>query len=110
MRNECGSGTSGVPMNVAVEVLKAKMSVIKILLKKADEMMQQQLPELKREAEQQIKQNLNDEIGRLQQLAKHNGQVRDDEINHLQNSLVLAQAAIGQTQPQLDSIRVLVTM
>jgi len=101
---------SSVPMNVAVEVLKAKMSVIKILLKRADEMMQQQLPELKREAEQQIKQNLNDEIGRLQQLAKHNGQVRDDEINHLQNSLVLAQAAIGQTQPQLDSIRVLVTM
>ena len=101
---------SSVPMNVAVEVLKAKISVIKVLLKKADDLMQQQLPAVKSEAEQQVNQSLTDEIERLQQLALHNGQVRDDEIEYLQNSLKLAHSTIGQTQPQLDSIRILVTM
>lgn len=101
---------NSVPMNVAVEVLKAKISVIKNLLKKAEELMQQQLPAVKREAEQQVTQILTEEIERLQQLAQHNGQVRDDEIQHLQNSLKLAQTTINKTQPQLDSIRVLVTM
>ncbi len=101
---------NSVPMNVAVEVLKAKISVIKSLLKIADDLMQQQLPDLKQDAETQVQNNIGNEIDRLQQLAQHNGQVRDDEIEFLQTSLALAQTTIGQTQPQLDSIRVLVTM
>lgn len=101
---------SSVPMNVAVEVLKAKLKVIKKLLQTADDKMQAQLPEIKQHAQQQIKDNLNQEISRLKQLAVHNGQVRDEEINYLENQLTQAQKAIDQTQPQLDSIRILVTM
>lgn len=101
---------NSVPMNVAVEVLKAKLSVIKQLLAKADDLMQDQLPEIKQQGIAQVTTALNAEINRLQQLAKHNGQVRDEEINYLQRQLEQAQKAITQTQPQLDAIRVLVTM
>jgi ATP-dependent helicase HepA len=101
---------NSVPMNVAVEVLKAKLPVIKKLLKVADDLMQQQLPEIKQTAELHVQNNLAQEIIRLQQLAKYNGQVRDEEIDFLNDNLLKAKVAIGQTQPQLDSVRVLVTM
>ncbi|MCX7554978.1 RNA polymerase-associated protein RapA [Marinicella sp. S1101] len=101
---------NAVPMNVAVEVLKAKLSVVKLLLEKADDMMQQQLPEIKQQAEVQVSSNINHEIKRLKQLANNNGQVRDIEIDHLQQNLTAAITTINNTQPQLDSIRVLVTM
>lgn len=101
---------SSVPMNVAVEVLKAKLKVIKSLLQTAEDMMQDQLPAIKQQAQQQINDSLKQEINRLKQLAVHNGQVRDEEISYLEGQLTQALKAIEQTQPQLDSIRVLVTM
>jgi len=99
-----------VPMNVAVEVMKAKLGVIKKLLNLADGLMSQQLPEIKKMAENQLTNKMQEEINRLQQLAKHNGQVRDDELQFLLTGLETGVKAIKQTQPQLDSIRVLVTM
>ncbi|MGJ8663721.1 MAG: hypothetical protein ACSHWU_08720, partial [Marinicella sp.] len=99
-----------VPPNVAVEVLKAKINVVKDLLIKAEDLMQSQLPQIKQDAQNHINTSLKGEISRLVQLAKHNGQVRDEEIEHLQHNLEKAIVAISQTQPQLDSIRVLVTM
>ncbi len=101
---------SSVPMNVAVEVMKAKLTVIKNLLNQADELMQQQLPKIMQTAEQQLSDNLSAEIQRLQQLAAHNGQVRDEEIDYLTQQLAQGKQAIKQTKPQLDSIRILVTM
>ena len=101
---------SSVPMNVAVEVLKAKLKVIKKLLQTAEGMMQSELPKIKQNAQNQINENLNQEISRLKQLASHNGQVRDEEVSYLENQLTGALKAIDQTQPQLDSVRVLVTM
>ncbi len=101
---------SSVPMNVAVEVLKAKLPVIKAQLQIADDMMKKQLPQIKQQAQEQLNQNLNQEIDRLKQLAMHNGQVRDEELSYLQTQLTQALEAIEQTQPQLDSIRILVTM
>ena len=101
---------SSVPMNVAVEVLKAKLAVIKTLLQKTEEMMQAQVPAIKANAQQQINDNLNSEINRLKQLAMHNGQVRDEEVKYLEDQLSQALKTIDKTQPQLDSIRVLVTM
>ncbi|MCB1584416.1 MAG: RNA polymerase-associated protein RapA, partial [Xanthomonadales bacterium] len=101
---------NSVPMNVAVDVLKAKLPVIKQLLGKAEELIQGKLPYIKQQAVSQVTESLDAEIRRLQQLALHNGQVRDEEIDYLQNQLQQAQTAIANTQPQLDAIRVLVTM
>lgn len=101
---------STVPMNVAVEVLKAKLEVIKSLMVIADELMQSQLTAIKNHAEDQVKTNLTSDIKRLEQLAAANGQVRDEEIDFLKVNLNKALKTIDQTIPQLDSIRVLVTM
>lgn len=101
---------STVPMNVAVEVLKAKLDVVKSLLSKADDLMQSQLPAIKKKAEEQVTATLSSDIQRLEQLAAANGQVRDEEFDYLKNNLNKAIKTIDQTIPQLDSIRVLVTM
>jgi len=101
---------SSAPMNVAVEVLKAKLKVIRKLLRQADEMMEAKLPDIKSQAKKQVNSGLTAEIDRLKQLAAISGQVRDEEINHWQQQLAAAMDAIDKTQPQLDAIRVLVTM
>ena len=102
--------SSTVPMNVAVEVLKAKLPVIKNQLKKADQLMQQALPALQANAVAQLDRRMNSEINRLKELAQANGQVRQDEIEDLQQRQARAHQSISQIQPQLDSVRILVTM
>lgn len=101
---------NSAPMNVAVEVLKAKLGTIKILLERAEDLMAQAMPDIKQQAEQSMTASLQAEIDRLRHLAQHNGQVRDEEIEYLQRSLQQATEALNRTQPQLDSVRVLVTM
>ena len=102
------SGT--VPMNVAVEVLKAKLPVIKKQLKAADGLMQKALPALQDEATERLSQRMSAEIRRLEELAAANGQVRQEEIDHLETRQAEAHKSISQIQPQLDSVRILVTM
>jgi ATP-dependent helicase HepA len=101
---------STVPMNVAVDVLKARLTVIKQLLKLADDLIRKQLPEMKNTARRQLDQQLDAERERLEALAAHNGQVRADEIEYLLEQQRAAHQAIEQTQPQLESVRILVTM
>ncbi|WP_223787490.1 RNA polymerase-associated protein RapA [Marinicella meishanensis] len=108
--NRINQFKNSAPMNVAVEVLKAKLGTIKNLLAQADQMMTQAMPAIKQVAERSMRVSLNAEIERLRDLAAHHGQVRDEEIEYLQGSLQQATTALNQTQPQLDSVRVLVTM
>jgi ATP-dependent helicase HepA len=102
--------SSTVPMNVAVEVLKVRLPVIKKQLKAADEQMHKALPALQQQALAQLDRRMSAEINRLEELAKANGQVRHEEIAYLQQRQSEAHQSINQIQPQLDSVRILVTM
>ena len=99
-----------VPKNVALEVLKAKLPEVKQAIKTAEKKMADVLPEKLKQAQSKLEQSLDVEIARLQQLAEKNASVRDVEIEHLQQLKHRAIAAIQETQPQLDSVRIIVTM
>lgn len=99
-----------VPQKTAVAVLKAKLPVIKQLLKLADFKIKQQQPDLLMQWQQRVTTHLNGEIERLQQLAEQNHLVREDEVVYAQQQLTKAVERIQSLQPQLDSLRVLVTM
>ena len=99
-----------VPQKTAIAVLKAKLPVIKQLLKLADFKIKKQQSDLIMQWQKQISDYLKAEIERLKQLAEHNQLVRDDEIKQAQQQLERAIERVGALQPQLDSLRILVTM
>lgn len=102
--------SKSVPQKTAIAVLKAKLPVIKQLLKLADLKMKQQQPDLINHWQQDIKNALQADIDRLHQLAQHNQLVRDAEISKAQHQLNRAVDTVAGLQPQLDSLRILVTM
>lgn len=99
-----------VPKHTAIEVMKLKIDLVKKLMQKAELEIKQRLPELLSSSAASATKQLQSEIDRLQQLAEHNGQVRPEELAHAEAGLEQVKQAIQQTQPQLDSIQVLVTM
>lgn len=102
--------TQSVPQKTAIAVLKAKLPVIKQLLQLADFKIKQQQPELVKQWQKRISDQLTAEINRLKQLAEHNQLVRADELHQAQQQLALAVERVSALQPQLDSLRILVTM
>lgn len=101
---------TSVPKHAAVDVLKVKLPLIKQLMKRADDLMQQALPGLIEESNAKVSEKLNEEIVRLENLSANNAQVRPEEITHLKQGLENSLKVIKETLPQLDAIRVLVTM
>jgi cysteinyl-tRNA synthetase len=93
-----------------VAVLKAKLPVLKQLLQLADLKIKQQHNELIRHWQKRVKRALEADIVRLQQLAELNELIRETEIKQAQNQLALALERVAAMQPQLDSLRILVTM
>ena len=99
-----------VPKKVALQVLKAKLSEVKQAIKVAEQKMLEALPEKLAKAQTKLEHALDGEIQRLKQLAEKNASVRSVEIEHLQQLKQRAMAALQETQPQLDSVRIIVTM
>ncbi len=102
--------SQSVPQKTAVAVLKAKLPVIKQLLKLADLKIKQQHSDLIGQWQQRVKTALESDIERLKQLAEMNQLVREAELTQAQNQLAQAVERVGALQPQLDSLRILVTM
>lgn len=102
--------SQSVPQKTAVAVLKAKLPVLKQLLQLADLKIKQQHNELIRHWQKRVKRALEADIVRLQQLAELNELIRETEIKQAQNQLALALERVAAMQPQLDSLRILVTM
>ncbi len=99
-----------VPQKTAIAVLKAKLPVIKQLLKLADLKIKQQHKKLVSQWQQRVKSTLAADIERLRQLAEHNQLVREAELAQADKQLKIAMERVGALQPQLDSLRILVTM
>lgn len=99
-----------VPKKIAIQVLKAKIKEVKMAIKKAESDMQKILPDIIQKGQKAITDVYQKEIDRLKQLAEKNTSVRDIEIEHMQKNKVKSNAALSKTQPNLDSIRIIVTM
>ena len=99
-----------VDTNTAVKVVRAKLSVLKALVKSCEQRAQQQAPAILDQAHAQSEDVLTAEINRLKALQQFNPNVRDDEISFFEQQLQALTTLIDATRLRLDSLRVVVAM
>ena len=99
-----------VDANTAIQVVRAKQTVLKQLLEHCEQHAQQQAPSIFRQAHAQAEQILMREINRLKALQQVNPNVRDAEIAFFEQQLQDLTRLIDATRLRLDALRVVVTM
>ena len=99
-----------VDANTAIQVVRAKQTVLKQLLEHCEQHAQQQAPSIFRQAHAQAEQILKREINRLKALQQVNPNVRDAEIAFFEQQLQDLTRLIDATRLRLDALRVVVTM
>ncbi len=99
-----------VDIDTSIKVVKSRESVIKNLLKKAEQSVASQLPERLQQAQANATEKLQAEIDRLRALKTVNPNVREEEISFFEQRLALVLEQIEQANIRLDAIRVLVAI
>jgi ATP-dependent helicase HepA len=99
-----------VDTNTAIQVVRARQKVLKMLLDKCEQRARQQAPAISRTAHARAEEILQREINRLKALQKVNPNVRDDEIAFYEQQLQALTQLIDATRLRLDALRVIVTM
>ncbi len=99
-----------VDANTAIQVVRAKQTVLKQCLERCEQHAQQQAPSIFRQAHAQAEQILMREINRLKALQQVNPNVRDAEIAFFEHQLQDLTQLIDATRLRLDALRVVVTM
>ena len=97
-----------VDNNTAVQVVRAKVKELKLLVDACEKQAQQQAPVIVQEAHNNAEATLMREIDRLKALQQVNPNVRDDEIAFYEDELGKLTRLIDATQLRLDALRVVV--
>lgn len=99
-----------VPRNNAQELVRHARSKLIEILQKSEEKALPQQQELIAAAQQQVTQEINAELARMRALALVNPNVRQSEIDYLEQRLVISQHYLSQAKLRLDSLRVIMTI
>ncbi|OLO08907.1 RNA polymerase-binding ATPase [Salinicola sp. MH3R3-1] len=99
-----------VKKGVSRELLKSRHDQLRELLKQGEQEAQRELPTLIERAQQQMRETLDLEHSRLKALARHNGAIRDDELQALSDERHALDIAIEGAALRLDAVRVIVTV
>jgi ATP-dependent helicase HepA len=99
-----------VPRNNAQDLVRHARPKLNEMLQHAEEKALPQQEKLIARAEQKISQDFNLEISRIKALAKINPNVRQSEIEYLENRLRISQQYLSQAKLRLDSLRVIMTI
>ncbi|GHB11593.1 RNA polymerase-associated protein RapA [Modicisalibacter luteus] len=95
---------------VARDLIKSRHGQLRDLLTQGEGEADRELPSIIEMAQQRMRDELDDELTRLQALARHNPAVRDDEIEALRDEREVLDTAIEGTRLRLDAARVIVTV
>jgi ATP-dependent helicase HepA len=101
---------SSVPLNIALQVVKMKQTEIKKVISAIETKIEKLQPEYIKQAQEKAESVLNKEIERLQTLAKRNPNVRESEIEYLQQQKQKTLKTLEQLQIQMNAVRVLVCL
>ena len=101
---------SSVPLNVALQVIKMKLTEMKKIIAAIENKATRILPELIEEAQVGAEKELQQEIVRLQNLSKVNANVRIEEIEYLQTQKQRTLKALANAKMQMNALRVLVCL
>ena len=99
-----------VPRNNAQGLVRHARPALNEMLHKAEEKALPQQAALIAAAQQQVADEINAELSRMNALAKVNPNVRQSEIDYLQQRLAVSQQYLSQAKLRLDSLRVIMTI
>lgn len=99
-----------VPRNNAQELVRHARPALVDMLQKAEDKAKPQQADLIAAAQQKVKDELNEELDRMKALAKVNPNIRQSEIDYLQERLAASQHYLSQAKLRLDSLRVIMTI
>lgn len=99
-----------VPRNNAQELVRHARPQLTEMIQRAEQITQANQTKLIDNAATAIAAELGAEIDRLKSLAKINPNVREEEINYLQQRLAASQHFLSQAKVRLDSLRVVMTI
>lgn len=99
-----------VPRNNAQELVRHARPVLVEMLQKAEDKAKPQQADLIAAAQQKVSEEINAELDRMKALAKVNPNVRQSEIDYLQERLAASQHYLSQAKLRLDSLRVIMTI
>lgn len=95
---------------VARDLIKSRHDQLRDLLDSAEAEAQRELPTIVEAAQVRMRQRLDNELTRLEALARRNPSVREDEITALREERQALDQAIEGTRLRLDAVRVIVTI
>ena len=92
----------------ANKIIRSQSTVIRTLLESCDQIANDRAPAILNETHQHISHSLQAEIDRLIALRQVNPNVRDTEIQFLENQINTVSHALENSKPRLEAIRVIV--
>jgi ATP-dependent helicase HepA len=98
------------PRNNAQEVVRHARPVLITMLQQAEEKTAGKQTELIAAAQARVADQLNGELARMKALMQVNPNVRQSEIDYLQQRLVASQQYLSQAKLRLDALRVVMTV
>lgn len=108
--DQLGKLLQKVPRNNAQELVRHARPALVEMLQKAEDKAKPQQADLIAAAKQKVSDEINAELDRMKALAKVNPNVRQSEIDYLQERLVASQHYLSQAKLRLDSLRVIMTI
>ena len=99
-----------VPRNNAQDLVRHARPTLTTMVQKAEEITYAKQAELIAEATAKVTEQLNGELSRMKALKAVNPNVRQEEIDYLQQHLAASQHFLGQAQIRLDALRVVMTI
>jgi len=99
-----------VPRNNSQELVRHARPVLSDMLQKAEDKAKPQQADLIAAAQKKVSEEINAELDRMKALAKVNPNVRQSEIDYLQERLAASQHYLSQAKLRLDSLRVIMTI
>jgi ATP-dependent helicase HepA len=99
-----------VPRPSAQELVRHARPQLTEMLKQAEDLAMPQQDKLIAAARTEMTRELNDELARLRALAGVNPNVRQSEIDYLQQRLETSEGYLAQAKLRLDAVRVIMTV
>jgi ATP-dependent helicase HepA len=105
--DQMGKLLQKVPRNNAQEVVRQARPMLATMLQQAEEKTRPKQAELIAAAQAQVSEQLNNELERMKALMQVNPNVRQSEIDYVQQRLAASQHYLAQAKLRLDALRVI---
>lgn len=99
---------SPINRHLASKLVNSVQAQIHQLIERGETLVVEQVAAIREQAQQEMQTSLNSELERLQALKAVNPNIRDEELDAIEQQIQTLSEAIGRAQYQLDSLRLIV--